>query len=342
MRTPLLFSGAARATWEVGSMTGLPLASVAEKSGVSNSSLPVSGAPSLLEPPEDPLLVGHVVGVPDLDVHADLAGHLVGAPAVHPVDVVVHPDELVEVRGLLDIAGAVLEAHQVARRRLARAGRSPAEAEDDPAGVDDPPAHPGQVADRVVGDLRVVRARLDRQVAAGQLGTELVAGQGGEVGQQLRPAVGQPEALVEDARAEPHGHGEGGRSEVEGLAGVPGHRTGPVGRDRAHRLPGHALGDGRRPARQQDLQLLGGRRGDVEGHEDAVALLGGVDAGLVRAGVELDAPAEVHRVEPPGRCRGRAAVVGQPADPEARAEAGRGDARAGPNAEAPAGEAVLG
>ena len=54
--------------------------------------------------------------------------------------------------------------------------------------------HPHQVAHGVHGDLRVVRARLDAQVAAGTGRVELVAGEPGQVDQRGRPLPGEARA----------------------------------------------------------------------------------------------------------------------------------------------------
>ena len=68
----------------------------------------------------------------------------------------------------VDVVGAVLEAHQVARRGLAGAGgRRPAEAELRPLQHGGPAGRPDHVADGVEDDLRVVGAGLDAQVAVG-------------------------------------------------------------------------------------------------------------------------------------------------------------------------------
>ena len=59
-----------------------------------------------------------------------------------------------------------------------------------------PLADPGQVAHRVHRDLRVVGAGLDAQVPAAAGRVELVAGERRQVGERLRPALGQPEAVA--------------------------------------------------------------------------------------------------------------------------------------------------
>jgi hypothetical protein len=93
-----------------------------------------------------------------------------------------HPHVLGEPAAVLEleVVRTVLEAHQVARRLLgaARRGR-PAEAELRPAHHDRAATDPRQVPDRVERHLRVVRASLDGEVAAGALRVELVPGEGG-------------------------------------------------------------------------------------------------------------------------------------------------------------------
>ena len=56
-------------------------------------------------------------------------------------------------------------------------------------------AEADQVADGVHGDLRIVRAGLDAEVAAADRRVELVAGEGGQLGQRRRTAGGQAEPV---------------------------------------------------------------------------------------------------------------------------------------------------
>ena len=103
-------------------------------------------------------------------MHVDAAGDEVGA-AREPRLVVVggDPDGLVEGVGLLgiDVEGAVLEAEQVAWRRLrGRGGRRTTEAELRPAHRHGAEPDAGKVADRMHGDLRVLRAGLHAEVSA--------------------------------------------------------------------------------------------------------------------------------------------------------------------------------
>jgi hypothetical protein len=108
-----------------------------------------------------------------------------------------------------DVVRPVLEALQVARGDLgaARRRRSP-EPELEPAHDDRAPTEPGQVAHRVEGDLRVVGAGLDRQVAAAPRRLEEVAGEAGQLGQGGRPPASQPEAIVEQPGPEADCHGQ--------------------------------------------------------------------------------------------------------------------------------------
>ncbi len=251
---------------------------------------------------EDLLLIRDPVEVPGLDGHRDLARDLVGASG-HPVGVG-EPGELVVVGVAHDVAGAVLEPHQVPRRLLPGAGAGAPEAEHHPMGVGGGGDHPGQVADRVIGDLRVVGAGLQRQVAAGQLGAQHVAGNAGECGQQRRTLVGQAEPVVEHAGSEPDGDGEGRRGEPVGLAGVGADGVRTLGLDGADRLALRELRDRGAPPGQQHLQILpGGAGGQVERHVDAVPLRRRPDAGLMGLVVEGDAAGQVDGVGARGRRR---------------------------------------
>ncbi len=152
--------------------------------------------------------------VPGLDVHPDAPGDQV-RPAGHPRRpvAVADPHELLQpVRlGARDVAGAVLEAEEVARGlRVRGGGGGLAEAELGPAHGHRAEADAGQVADGVHGDLQVVGAGLDAQVAAGAGPVQVVAGELGRVDEGLGPPVGQAEP-VEQRRPEPDGQGQPGR-----------------------------------------------------------------------------------------------------------------------------------
>ena len=68
-----------------------------------------------------------------------------------------------------------------------------------------PKPEPHQVAHRVHRHLRVVGAGLDAEVAARARRVEVVAEERREVLQRRRPAVGQPEPVVEQGRPEADG-----------------------------------------------------------------------------------------------------------------------------------------
>ena len=148
-----------------------------------------------LGPADDLLLVLQVVPVPVFDEDPDLPRHQVTA-AAQPglVRLLAHPHGLVHQVGLLglDVAGAVLEAEQVARGGLGgRRGRGAAEPELHPVVLDHAHADPGQVPHGVERHQRVVRAGLDAQVAAGVVRVQVLVRQGRQLGQRGR-ASGRP------------------------------------------------------------------------------------------------------------------------------------------------------
>ena len=211
------------------------------------------GGTVALGPPHDQFLLVERGPVPRLDVHPDAPGHEVGA-AGHPVGAValLHPHVLVQqVRLLgLEVVRAVLEAEEVAGRGLlGRRRRGAAVPQLRPPHRRRPEADAEQVAHRVHGDLRVVRAGLDADVAARAGGVEPVAPECGKVGQLGRAPVGDAE-LVEERGAEPDGHRQRRRREVERLTGVVGRGLAVEGERavlRSLQALGHALG-GSRPA----------------------------------------------------------------------------------------------
>ena len=283
--------------WATGLMTSSPSASRAVKSGVSNSFVPVSGAPSSLCAPEDLLLVADPVDVPGLQQHPDLAHDLVGAAVEPRLVAAVDPHEPGHLVVGLDVAGAVLEPQQHARGLLPRAGRGPAEAQHRPVGDDDAAADPGEVAEGVVADLRVVGARLQAQVATGELRIEQVAVQGGQVGEQRRFEPRQAEPLTEHRRPQPERHGQAGRAQPVRLAGVA---RGLELRRRLHRADRPAVlehRDRRRPAGQQHLQVpRAGAGREPERREQRVPLRLRRDPALVPLPVEGVLGAEVDGV----------------------------------------------
>ena len=107
--------------------------------------------------------------------------------------------------------------------RLVRRGA--AEAELGPAHRHRAAADPGQVADRVEGDLGIVGAGLDADVAAAFERGQLVAGQRRDRLQRRRALRRQPEpAAFEQAGAEAEGDGQVGGQQADRLAGVVGRR----------------------------------------------------------------------------------------------------------------------
>ena len=92
------------------------------------------------------------------------------------------------------VLGAVLETQQVPRRVLGRVvGR---EAGLGPAQMGNVAGGAGELTYGVEGDLRIVGASLDGEVAAGAGRFELVAVELGQVDQRVRAARGQAVAIV--------------------------------------------------------------------------------------------------------------------------------------------------
>ena len=99
-------------------------------------------------------------------------------------------------------------------------------------------AVPGQVADRVEGDLGIVRAGLHAEVAAAFFSVQLVGGQRRDLAQRRRPLAGEAEpALGEETGAEAEGDGQSRSQEADRLAGVFGRRQ-LLGVDIADHLAG--------------------------------------------------------------------------------------------------------
>ena len=194
--------------------------------------------------------------------------------------------------GAVDVARAVLEAHQVARGLLVGAvGRGLAEPELRPPHHHGAPAETGEVADHVERHDRVVGAGLDAQVAVAALRIEVRRWQVRQVGERGRTLAGEPEPLVEQARAEPERDGQVcGRRAVR-LAGV-GRWRGRIVDVARHRLAGRhrrrRLGP-RLEQRDQGGPALGDGavRDEVVGRERQPCRRRRGDAGLVRA-VERD------------------------------------------------------
>ena len=105
---------------------------------------------------------------------------------------------------------------------------------------------PRQVADRVHGDLRVVGAGLDDEVAVGARGIEVVGREVGQLDERLGEPGGEPEPVARRAAApreqrppEPEREREPGGREADRLAGVVGRRVVRPGRgpERPRREP---------------------------------------------------------------------------------------------------------
>ncbi len=171
----------------------------------------------------------------------------------------------------VEIVRAVLEPLQVARRdRNLRRRRGAPEPELRPAHDRGAAGDPGQVSDRVEGDLRIVGAGLDAQVAVGAGRVELVARQRAERRERPRPPRREAEAvapvLQEDARAQPERDREARRRQADGLASVLRRRV-LRARRRPCRAPDRHLRRGVRPCPEQIAQLAGGRDREVERRE---------------------------------------------------------------------------
>ncbi|MNI75122.1 hypothetical protein D3C73_1312490 [compost metagenome] len=112
---------------------------------------------------EGRLLVTERGAVPDLDPHPGAADRHIGSAAQPGRRFTASPDHLVHDSSVLCIrvARAVLESEQIARSSAFRVGRSrPLEAFLGPAEDSCAPGNPGQVADRMEGDLQIVGACL--------------------------------------------------------------------------------------------------------------------------------------------------------------------------------------
>ncbi len=263
-----------------------------------------------LAPADDALLLLELRAVPGLDDHADLADHEIGAAAQPAGGVtVLHPHlRLDRLRLLgLHVRGAVLEAEQVARGDLARGrGGRATEAELRPADGGASERDAAQVADRVDGDLRVVGARLDAEVAAGEAGLQVVSREAGQLLQLGRPTVGDAEAVgavlgAEERGAEPEGDREPAGGEPERFSGVDrGSERGTVdGATRRDLLPLRHPCRGDAPVLEQLDELLpGGARRHVVGGEVQPVLSRRRDPALVRSGER------VHGGDARAACRG--------------------------------------
>ena len=149
-----------------------------------NSVPPDSGAPSPLVPTDDRLLLAERGAVPGLDVHVDAPGDEVGA-AGHPVGRRRRrPARPRRAAASLPGSSALRFAVPSLKPNRLRGVAWAVDVDDvrpkpswDQRTAAVPNADAGQVADRVHGDLRVVGAGLDAQVAAAERRVEVVAGE---------------------------------------------------------------------------------------------------------------------------------------------------------------------
>ena len=267
---------------------------------------------------DDRLLLAQRGAVPGLDHHPDPADGDV-RPAGQPARAGIarlNPDVALDVGRLLglDVRGAVLEPEQVPGRGLGcRRGRGPTEAELRPTHARAAKGGPGEVADRVHGDLRIVGARLDEQVAVAAARVELVAREVGEPDEAGREPLGQAESVGggttdalgshEQRPSEPDRDRESGRRQVERLAGVVGRRVAGAagGPERSGCQPCRETGRHRRPPAEQVDQLGARRRRQVERGRVHAVLRGRHDPGLVCPGERVRPAAGGGRVRSRGR-----------------------------------------
>ena len=310
---PRFSAGAARRMCESIGTTGRPFASFASRSTLSNSCAAPSGAPLTFA---RPIVCSWSTSVArsqtSISMRMRRATRYV-PPASHSGCAssgtqTCLASSLVVLE--LDVVGAVLEAHEVARRvlRAARRRRA-AEAELRPAHHDAAAADAREVAHGVEGDLRVVGAGLDADVAAALRRVERVVAERRQLLQRRRAlrreAVAassnsdgpRPKVIVSRAvcspTASPVSCGGAFGSSLIGPAGSAG---------------GHQRRRGR-PGAQQVLDVLARVGHDVEGREVQPVLRGRGDAGLARA-VERDRVAgrrRVRRRRSGARRRGRRA-----------------------------------
>lgn len=282
--------------------------------------------PHALVPSDDRVLLGQPHPVPGLDEHGDLPRDEVRT-AGHPGRLVVgrDPDVVRERRGVVgeDVGRAVLEAEEVARRRLAGRGtRGLTESELRPAQARPPERDAAEVADRVNRDLGVVGTGLDAQVAVRRRGIEVVPEEGRKPLETGWPLGGETVAIavlvLEQSRTEPEREGQARGGEPQRLPRVIRGRFGGTVH-RAARTHLQALRHPRRGVRpvlqQGDEVVPVGAGHHVEAREVQVVLHGRRDARLVRA-EELVPRLGVFR----GSCASERHAAGRPG-PEADGQA---------------------
>ena len=217
------------------------------------------------------------------------------AAAAHPVrPFVADPDDVVEAPGTVGrdvragagrIVGSVLEAHQVARRFACRRLREKAGL--GPTELRGAVRQAGQLPDGVEGDHRIVGAGLDRDVAAGLRGVELIAVEFRQVDERRRPpgreAVTVGAVLDEQPGAEAEREGEPRRREAErGAAVRPFDRK--ILSQVARRLAGATCAPPRRSRRRSIVLSSSRALGEaIERREIAVRLLRRGNSALMQA-----------------------------------------------------------
>jgi len=229
--------------------------------------------------------------VPVLERDADRAHHHVAAVA-HPVRAfIADPDELAHRRRIAggDVHGPVLESHR--NSRCCTGLEISGEPHLRPAHGGDAGGRLGQAPHRGLHYLGIVRAGLERQVAAGALRDQLIAGEARQVDQGLGSPLGQTEPVLavflEQARTETEGERQARDRKPDGRAGLHARLIRVRLRIERGRSGSHfrrGVGPG---AQQRDQVVALGRR-QIEGDEIGVALGRGRDTALMFAPEWLD------------------------------------------------------
>ena len=224
--------------------------------------------------------------------NSDAPRHQIAA-AAHPIrPFVADPDDVVKAPGSVRrdvrpcagrIIGSVLETHQVPRRFLG--GRLRQKACLGPAKLGRAIRQAGKLPDRVKRDLRIVSARLNRNVAPGARGLELIAIEFRQVDERRRPlgrqAVPVRSVFHEEPGAEAKGDGQPFGCEAKrGPAIRPFYRH--VLSQVAGCLSGRHARRGVGPDFQHRLELVAVFGETIESREVAVRLVRRGDAALVR------------------------------------------------------------
>ena len=232
--------------------------------------------------------------------------------------------------GAVDVARAVLEAEQVARRRRrARTRRCCRSRSASTASTTVP--IPIRARSRSAWNA-TIGSSLHAWIAMSPptyAGSRFVVRQRRQLLQQRGPLAREPEAAVEQLRAVPDRDREVARREAERFTGV-GRRRVLVGGRPGHEVTARHRRGRRRPERQHVPEVVAVGRVRVERREREARLRGRGDAALVRAVERNDLGFGVRR-----RLRGRR-VLRRRARVEPHAERGRGGGRAEPAGEEPA------